>query len=267
MNKRYSIGGGGKSSYSKSFDDFNCRNFINFCHAFFEKTLAFTLAETLIVMGIIGVVAALTLPNLNSSTGDKEKVAKVKKIYSNLNDAFGRAQAVYGSFENWNDTQKWGRLTEFLKLSKDCGCSNSTNCFNSDSNVKTPRSAGSCSGILADGTSIAFNPSETTILFDNAYTNYYVYVDIDGSSKGKNSVGHDIFGYTIDSVNGILPVHLIYLNNGSMKTCECNKDIPKLTCTEWVVMYDNMDYLKIDNNGKCPNGVTVLDGVTNTTCK
>lgn len=44
-----------------------------------KKLIAFTLAETLIVMGIIGVVAALTLPNLNSSTGDKEKVVKVKK--------------------------------------------------------------------------------------------------------------------------------------------------------------------------------------------
>ena len=57
-------------------------------------------------MGIIGVVAALTLPNLNSSTGDKEKVAKVKKIYSNLEDAYGRATAVYGPFDEWfkNDT-------------------------------------------------------------------------------------------------------------------------------------------------------------------
>ena len=61
-----------------------------------RKFLAFTLAETLIVMGIIGIVSALTLPNLNSSTGEKEKVAKVKKIYSNLNDALGRAVAVYG---------------------------------------------------------------------------------------------------------------------------------------------------------------------------
>lgn len=43
------------------------------------KKIAFTLAETLIVMGIIGVVAALTIPNLNSSTADKEKVAKVKR--------------------------------------------------------------------------------------------------------------------------------------------------------------------------------------------
>ena len=58
------------------------------------KLLAFTLAETLIVMGIIGVVAALTIPNLNSSTADKEKVAKLKKVYSNLNDAIGRSEAV-----------------------------------------------------------------------------------------------------------------------------------------------------------------------------
>lgn len=44
-----------------------------------KRFFAFTLAETLIVMGIIGVVAALTIPNLNSSTADKEKVAKLKK--------------------------------------------------------------------------------------------------------------------------------------------------------------------------------------------
>ena len=67
---------------------------------------AFTLAETLIVMGVIGVVAALTLPNLNNSTGDKEKVAKVKKIYAELNDAFGRAEVAYGPINQWfvNDT-------------------------------------------------------------------------------------------------------------------------------------------------------------------
>jgi len=102
------------------------------------KKIAFTLAETLIVMGIIGVVAALTLPNLNSSTGDKEKVAKVKKIYQNLNDAFGRAEAVYGPFEEWfkndNSNQDYAkrfatRLTEFMKISKDCGFDTSGKCF------------------------------------------------------------------------------------------------------------------------------------------
>ena len=69
-----------------------------------RKAFAFTLAETLIVMGIIGVVAALTIPNLNSSTADKEKVAKLNKVYSNLQDAFGRAEAVYGPYNEWFQT-------------------------------------------------------------------------------------------------------------------------------------------------------------------
>ena len=92
-----------------------------------KKFIAFTLAETLIVMGIIGIVSALTLPNLNSSTGEKEKVAKVKKIYQNLNDAYGRAIAVYGPIEEWfvNDSTREAkvkrateRITEFMKISK-----------------------------------------------------------------------------------------------------------------------------------------------------
>ena len=36
-----------------------------------KQKFGFTLAEVLIVIGIIGVVAALTLPNLNHATGDK----------------------------------------------------------------------------------------------------------------------------------------------------------------------------------------------------
>jgi len=125
-------------SYSKGFSDFNCRNFINYCHVFCKKAIAFTLAETLIVMGIIGVVAALTLPNLNSSTGEKEKVAKLKKIYSNLQDAYGRATAVYGPFDEWfqNDAAPKAaaeiigeRFTEFMKVSKNCGVETGKGCF------------------------------------------------------------------------------------------------------------------------------------------
>ena len=101
----------------------------------FRKALAFTLAETLIIC----VVAALTIPNLNSSTADKEKVAKVMKVYSNLNDAFGRAEAVYGSVDEWfsgdanataQATRAGERLFEFLKVSKNCGVTTNGKCPN-----------------------------------------------------------------------------------------------------------------------------------------
>ena len=122
----------GKSSCSKGFGDFNYCDFVNFCRTFCKKALAFTLAETLVVMGIIGVVAALTLPNLNNSTGDKEKIVKFRKIFQNLEDAFGRARSVYGPIATWTKAgningaptdalsgQSVGdRLTEFIKVQK-----------------------------------------------------------------------------------------------------------------------------------------------------
>ncbi|MBR1681379.1 type II secretion system protein [bacterium] len=221
---------------------------------------AFTLAETLIVMGIIGVVAALTLPNLNSSTGDKEKVTKVKKIYSNLNDAYGRAQTVYGSSNEWNTTQKWGRLTEFLKISKDCGCSNSANCFkckNATGSIKLNNDT--CSAVLADGTSILMTPSDTT--------NNAIYIDIDGINKGQNTIAKDIFGFKMAGVDGILPYGHSEIFNGSFNTCDCTGSNLTLLCTEFVVMFDNMDYAQTNANGKCPNNNTILDYKTNTTCK
>lgn len=65
-----------------------------------KKSLAFTLAEVLVVIGIIGVISALTIPNLNQNTGEKEKVAKVKKAYATINEAVARAEAEYGPIKN-----------------------------------------------------------------------------------------------------------------------------------------------------------------------
>lgn len=48
------------------------------------KCLAFTLAEILITLGIIGIVAALTIPNLMNSTSDNEFRAGWKKEYAML---------------------------------------------------------------------------------------------------------------------------------------------------------------------------------------
>ena len=67
-----------------------------------KKTLAFTLAEVLVVMGIIGVVAAITIPTLNNTTNEKEIVAKVNKSAAMITDSYGRARAKYGRYrKDW----------------------------------------------------------------------------------------------------------------------------------------------------------------------
>lgn len=50
-----------------------------------NKTVGFTLAEVLITLGIIGIVAAMTLPAVINRTQSKELETQFKKVYSELN--------------------------------------------------------------------------------------------------------------------------------------------------------------------------------------
>ena len=206
-----------------------------------KKILAFTLAETLIVMGIIGIVSALTLPNLNSSTGEKEKVAKVKKIYQNLNDAAGRAVAVYGKMDEWimldsssedQEKRRFERITEFMKVSKS-NASNQT-------------------AILADGTLLKFSQISSSecgtdkMMYDNLQYCGEILVDIDGNNKGKNEFGVDIFYFNISTDGIIVP------NDGGFNTGDeaCIDGGGSMYCTRWVVENENMDYLKCNDKLK-----------------
>lgn len=63
-----------------------------------KKKEGFTLAEVLITLGIIGVVAAITLPAINSNTGATRNRALLKKSLSTLNSAVRMNEAR----EGWN---------------------------------------------------------------------------------------------------------------------------------------------------------------------
>lgn len=56
------------------------------------KKTAFTLAEVLITLGIIGVVAALTIPTLLQKTFEREMVSKLKKNYAIVANAVEKWQ-------------------------------------------------------------------------------------------------------------------------------------------------------------------------------
>lgn len=58
-----------------------------FKNYFIKKISAFTLAEVLITLGIIGVVAAMTLPSLVNEHNNKQYVVAFKKLYSNFSNA------------------------------------------------------------------------------------------------------------------------------------------------------------------------------------
>lgn len=78
-----------------------------------SRKIAFTLAEVLITLGIIGVVAAMTIPTLMANHRKKVVETKLEKIYSVMNQAINLTNAEYGDVTNWII---------------DCGSSNSPTC-------------------------------------------------------------------------------------------------------------------------------------------
>ena len=69
-----------------------------------SRKIAFTLAEVLITLGIIGVVAAMTLPSLIQNYHEKQRVTQLKKAYSVMQNAFLMAQEEYGDVTDWGLT-------------------------------------------------------------------------------------------------------------------------------------------------------------------
>jgi len=66
------------------------------------KKEAFTLAEVLITLAIIGVVATMTIPKLIADFQKKSTAIKVKKAYAELIQAIKLSEIDNGDFSTWN---------------------------------------------------------------------------------------------------------------------------------------------------------------------
>ncbi len=65
------------------------------------KRIAFTLAEVLITLGIIGIVVALTIPNLVQGYRKRVVETRLKEFYTITQQAFKMAEVDNGDITNW----------------------------------------------------------------------------------------------------------------------------------------------------------------------
>ena len=228
---------------------------------FAAQKSAFTLAEVLITLGIIGVVAAMTLPALVGKYQEKQTITAVKAAYSIFSQASMRLVNDYGSFsalaqnswvqgndntalkENANITIE--AISKYLKAFKRCnkakGCMaeyytslDGSQKYNWDNytNLQT--------GILANGMTFWIlnncgngDANETGCA--------QIGVDINGSKK-PNVMGKDFFWFSIT-------------NNGKIRTqsetelntkCNINSNSAHngYYCSSYILIHGNMDYLK-----------------------
>lgn len=82
-----------------------------------KKKIAFTLAEVLITLGIIGVVAAMTIPNLMTAFAKTRTETQLKGFYSKINQALRLSIADNGDPDGWVEYRKsynYNEQVEFL---------------------------------------------------------------------------------------------------------------------------------------------------------
>ena len=178
------------------------------------KKAAFTLAETLITLGIIGVVAALTIPNLMAKISEKRYQASYRKAYSTLNQALKSAledgaivsTADGGFVSTGANTGKGSIGKNFRALS--AYFAGVTTCF--ENNAKK---CWECNGESGQGSVVTSNGkgciNGSYAFIDASGMSYYLYnndewpilVDVNGFS-GPNVLGKDRYVmYFTNSMN------------------------------------------------------------------
>lgn len=158
---------------------------------------AFTLAEVLITLGIIGIVAAMTIPTLMNDVQDKQYKVALKKQYSALSQ-------VYLSIANDNGGS-------FSSAFTSCGAADTNagnTCFKDVIKAKL-QYAKECDGGSALGTCLS-TQANTKTLDGNAANNWGLSNTLaglifnDGTSLGIHFAGTGVnSGWLIIDVNGL----------------------------------------------------------------
>ena len=94
-----------------------------------SRKVAFTLAEVLITLGIIGVVAAITMPVLLSNVQDRVKQKRVENIKQKLSKVTDK-MAVQSGLIGYGDTMSFVQeMSKHMKLAKICDNNHISDCW------------------------------------------------------------------------------------------------------------------------------------------
>lgn len=188
---------------------------------------AFTLAEVLITLGIIGVVAAMTLPSVIGNYQKKQTAVQLSKFYTVMQQAIRMSEIDNGSVKYWDFAIGGNEHTEifvdkylkpYIKVIKEYSpsdfpkdmhytCLNGKNCDSyGEATTNNPKL------VLADGTMIIAAdlvdslPDETDGTITSAIN---FIVDLNGFKK-PNKYGRDVFAFSIQSSKGFVPAGVGY---------------------------------------------------------
>lgn len=185
---------------------------------------AFTLAETLLTLVIIGVVAAMTLPTLKNHADEQKFVAYTQKAFADVSDATARLETKYGDVRFWDlsdiNTVKnyYSTVLETVPFTAKSWSSSS---INGQSNGNITYHFRTNNGFTWSISKVAYN--------SQAANTVQVTIDVNGNLE-PNVLGLDI--------------HSFYILNDKIQ--------PKSACTSYVIKTAKMPWVN-KAMSSCPN--------------
>ena len=198
-----------------------------------NKQKAFTLAETLFTLAIVGVVAALTVPTLKQSADEATHVAAVKKAYAIAKEATTNLEQKEGDLSTW----PWNNTTQMNKLYQSVMTTIGGNAWRA---YQTFQIDGSNWAYISPDSYFMTSDGMTWYVYNwNAGAKYgsgatvygCIHVDTNGP-KEPNALGVDVHAFTISS-DGVNP-----MGDGLH---DQNKT---WACTNYAIMHSKMPWLK-----------------------
>lgn len=223
-----------------------------------KQQKAFTLAEVLITLGIIGVVAAMTIPTLIKNYEKRTTLTRLKEAYSTLSQVMLLAQAEYGDAQYWNSATGQHRqnneeaTTEFcekyiipyLSGAKVYGWQ-SLKQSGIEGYDALNGNAIANGNLNADSYNYTIELKNSQILFlaydnddDYIMTNIILYVDTNGQKK-PNTFGKDLFVFEYKLKEGkFLPYLYTYSHERLKNSCTKDAEWDSIVCAA-LIMKDN----------------------------
>lgn len=162
---------------------------------------AFTLAEVLITLGIIGVVAMMTIPSLVMTQQKQVTASRLKKAYSTFYQAVEMSKNDNGDPTNWDNPSLsdaaminwWNKyIVPYLGTSQTCTGSQIADCWVARGSyldgTSVPFSTIYPNAVLKDGTVFHVSGIDSSV---NPTACLFI-IDINGK-QGPNTFGKDLF--------------------------------------------------------------------------
>ncbi|MBP7212291.1 type II secretion system protein, partial [bacterium] len=175
----------------------------------------------LITLGIIGIVAALTIPTLMNKSQKQQTVTALKKSYSTFSQVIERSSVDNGDMESWDFSLNTADFLDkyivpYLSISKNC-IGKTNDCWVTDTWLNGDGAYSPASGesfITSDGTGYLFYKGT----YSGGKGFFDLVIDLNGFKK-PNMSGKDVFNARlIPEYNGRSATNIVFVGTGDSRS-------------------------------------------------